>query len=157
MSDLPADPPAAYADAFLVETAASWVPYANDIPLMAGIGVRFRSVHEIWARGGYMPTGDDRRLGFGLAGYRAVLRPAHVLRPFLGGYVAGLPESCVHDDAGRPSCTRDRLFIFSAVGGVRVEPVPWVGFSASLSLGVDSYPNPFGMIELGVTFALPLS
>lgn len=56
-----------------------------------------------------------------------------------------------------PSCVPPPLFIFSATGGVRFEPVPWLGFSAALLLGVDSYPNPFGMVELGVTFVLPWS
>jgi hypothetical protein len=154
----PSAPPAAeHADAFLVDTASAFVPYANDVPLMAGIGVRLAGVHELTVRVGYMPTGDDVRLGFGVLGYRAALRPGKLVRPVLGGFIAGLPESCVHDAAGDPSCTRDRLFIFSASGGVRFEPAPWLGITTSLALGMDSYPNPFGMVELGLTFALPLS
>lgn len=142
--------------AVLLEVAASFVPVANDVPLMAGIGVRANGIHEVWARVGYIPTGDDVGYGFGVVGYRAALRPGHVLRPVLGGFLAGLPASCGHDSLGRPSCAPDSLFILSATGGIRVEPVPSIGFSALLSLGVDSYPNPFGMVELATTFALPL-
>lgn len=154
----PVEPPtpAYVSEAIVVDTAAGWVPYANDVPLMVGLGVRFAAVHEIYARGGYMPAGDDVRLGFGLFGYRALLGPGRFVRPLFGGYVAGLPDSCVHDDRGNPSCTPVNLWILSGQGGVRLEPTPWLGISASLSLGVDSYPNPFGMIELGASFALPL-
>jgi hypothetical protein len=145
------------ADAVVVESVAGFVPYANDVPLMAGLGVRFAHVHEVFARGGYMPAGDDVRLGFGVFGYRAVLAPGRFVRPVFGGYVAGLPDSCVHDERGNPRCTPTNLWILSASGGVRLEPTRWLGIAAALSLGVDSYPNPFGMIELGLVFALPLS
>lgn len=146
-----------WSSAVLVDLAASFVPVANDVPLMVGIGVRAHDVHEVWARIGYIPVGDDVGHAFGVVGYRAALRPGRVVRPVVGGYFAGLPATCGHDAQGRPSCTPDPLFIFSAMGGVRVEPVPWLGVSGLLSLGMDSYPNPFGMVELAVTFALPLS
>lgn len=145
-----------YSHAVFAELASGFVPVANDVPLIAGIGVRVFDIHEVWARIGYMPVGDDVGHGFGVVGYRAVLRPGRVVRPILGGYFAGLPATCGHDAQGRPSCTPDRLFIFSATGGVRIEPRPWIGFSALLSLGLDSYPNPFGMVELASTFTLPL-
>jgi hypothetical protein len=154
---LGAAPPSDYADALVVESAAAYVPYANDVPLMVGVGVRLARVHELWVRAGYMPTGDDRRFGFGVLGYRAALRPGRFVRPVAGGFVSGLPETCGHDARGEPSCTRANLFIFSGVGGVRFEPAPWLGVSALLAAGMDTYPNPFGMIELGVSFAVPLS
>lgn len=138
------------------ELSAGYVPFANDVPLMLGIGVRASRIHEVWARLGYMPVGDDRRHAFGVIGYRAALRFGKVVRPVVGGYVAGLPATCGHDDHGRPKCSSDRLFIFAATGGVRFEPTPWIGFSALVSLGVDTYPNPFGMAELGVMVAPPL-
>jgi hypothetical protein len=78
-------------------------------------------------------------------------------RPVLGGLVAGLPTTCGHDSTGRRFCTSTPLFVFAATGGVRIEPTPWMGLSAVLSLGVDTYPMPFGMIELSQTFVLPLS
>ena len=145
-----------YKDALFVEAGTAFIPYANDVPLMISGGVRFAKLHEIWIRGGFMPTGDDVRLGFGAAGYRAVLRPGRVVRPFFGGLFAGLPETCSHDSLGNPTCTRDPIFIFAATGGVRFEPLPWLGVNLSLAFGLDSYPNPFGMVELGVSFALPL-
>lgn len=157
----PSEPPGAgspptWSSAVILELAEGFVPYANDIPLMVGAGLRFGDVHEIWARAGYMPVGDDVGHGFGCAGYRAALRPHKVVRPVFGGLFAGLPATCTHDAMGRPSCTSTPLFILAATGGVRIEPAPWLGFSAVLSLGVDSYPNPFGMIEIAQTFALPL-
>jgi hypothetical protein len=163
---LPAEPaahvapaaPAAhtFSDALFVEASVGFVPYANDLPLMISGGVRFAKLHEIWLRGGFMPTGDDVRLGFGAAGYRVVLRPGRVVRPLFGGLFAGLPETCAHDAAGNPTCDKTPIFIFAATAGVRFEPVPWLGLAASLSFGLDSYPNPFGMVELGASFALPL-
>jgi hypothetical protein len=151
----PGDAP--WSSAVFVELAASFVPVANDIPLMAGAGVRVRRIHEVWTRVGYIPVGgDDGGHGFGVVGYRAALRPGRVVRPILGGFLGGLPASCSHDSLGRPACTPDLLFILSANGGVRIEPLPWLGFSALLSFGIDSYPNPFGMVELASSFALPL-
>ena len=144
-------------DALLLDVAVGFVPVANDVPLILGVGVRVHAIHELWARTGYMPTGDDVGHAFGVLGYRAVFRPHTVVRPILGGYVVALPATCTHDDAGEPSCTPDAFFVLSATGGVRIEPVPWLGLFALLSLGIDSYPNPFGMIELGATWALPLS
>jgi hypothetical protein len=141
----------------MLELAESFVPFVNDIPLMVGPGIRFGDVHEIWMRVGYIPVGDDVGHAFGCAGYRAALRPNKVVRPVIGGLFAGLPATCGHDAEGRPSCTSTPLFILAATGGVRIEPVPWLGLSAVLSFGVDSYPNPFGMIEIVQTFALPLS
>ena len=146
-----------FANALFVEAGTAFIPYANDVPLMLSGGVRFADYHEVWLRGGYMPTGDDRTLGFGAVGYRAVFRPHRVVRPLLGGLVAGLPETCSHDAAGTPVCDKTPIFIFAAQGGLRLEPVPWLGVNASLAFGLDSYPNPFGMVELGVSFALPLS
>ncbi len=140
-------------DALFVDVAAGWVPVANDVPLILGAGVRFAEIHEVWARTGYMPTGDDVGYAFVVLGYRAVLRPHEVVRPVLGGYVVALPATCTHDAAGDPSCTSDALFVLSATGGVRIEPVPWLGFFALLSVGLDSYPNPFGMVELGATWS----
>jgi|GEM_PF-3199148 len=150
-------PARAWSSAVFVELSSSWVPYANDVPLMASVGLRFADVHEVWARAGYMPVGDDAGYGFGAVGYRAALRPRRAVRPLVGGLFAALPATCTHDDAGRPRCTSDPLFVLAATGGVRFEPVPWLGLSATLALGLDSYPNPFGMIELAATFALPLS
>ena len=150
-------PSSDYSDSFLVESAVAYVPYANDVPIMTGFGVRVAGVHEVWTRVGFMPTGDDVRLGFGVFGYRAVLRPGRFARPVFGGFVAGLPETCGHDASGEPTCIRKRLFIVSATGGLRLEPTRWLGVSTTLALGMDTYPNPFGMIELGLTFALPLS
>jgi hypothetical protein len=146
-----------WASAVLFELGEAFVPVANDIPLMAGAGLRFGGVHEIWARGGYIPVGDDGGYGFACGGYRAAFRPTKIVRPLAGGLFAGLPASCSHDDMGRPVCTPDVLFIWAAQGGVRIEPVRWFGFSAVLSFGLDSYPNPFGMIEIVQTFVLPLS
>jgi hypothetical protein len=145
-----------WANAVFIELASGFVPFANDVPLMVGIGVRAAGIHEVWARAGYMPVGDDIGHGFGAVGYRAALRPERLVRPIVGGLVAGLPATCAHDAQGRPRCARPPLFIFAAHGGVRLEPVPWLGFSALLSLGVDTYPNPFGMVELAASFALPL-
>ena len=150
-------PPPTWSDALFVETAVAFVPVANDVPWMLGVGARFAGIHEVWARGGYIPTGDDVRVGFGVIGYRAALRPGRVVRPMFGGLVAGLPETCTHDAQRRPTCVGTPLFIFAATVGVRVEPVPWLGLSTILTLGVDSYPNPFGMVELAVSFAWPLS
>lgn len=146
-----------YDEALMLDVAVGFVPVANDVPLILGAAVRFASVHEIFARGGYMPTGDDVSYGFGVLGYRAVLLPRELVRPVVGAYVAVLPATCTHDATGAPSCQPDAFFVFSAVGGVRIEPTRWLGLFALLSLGVDSYPNPFGMIELGATFAWPLS
>jgi hypothetical protein len=142
--------------AILVDVTSGFVPYANDVPIMPGAGLRVASVHEAWGRVGYMPNGDDVGHAFGVVGYRAVLRPDRVVRPFLGGLAAGLPATCGHDGAGRPDCTSKALFIFAATGGVRFEPAPWLGLSLALSLGTDTYPNPFGMVEAGVSFAIPL-
>lgn len=138
--------------AIFAELGAAFVPVANDIPLMLGGGVRFAKIHEVWARGGFIATGDDVRLGFGVAGYRVVLRPGRIVRPTFGAIFAGLPETCTHDAAGAPSCTKVPLFIFAATAGVRIEPTPWFGVAGVLTLGTDSYPNPFGMFELLVTF-----
>lgn len=144
-----------FSGAIFAEAAIGFVPYVNDAPMTAGIGVRVAGIHEVLARIGYMPTGDDIGHAFGVAEYRVALRPGRWLRPILGGYLAGLPATCGHEK-GRPSCTPDHIFIISATVGVRLEPRPWIGFSALLSLGMDTFPNPFGMIEVATTFALPL-
>jgi hypothetical protein len=52
----------------------------------------------------------------------------------------------------RPSRKTD----LRSTAAVRFEPTPWLGLSLMLSFGVDSYPNPFGMVELGVSFFIPL-
>lgn len=148
-------PERGYSEAVFVEAAVGFVPYANDVPLLLGAGVRIKRIHELWARAGYIPVGDDIGYGFGCGGYRAALRPGRRVRPVVGGLVAGLRATCSHDSAGRPQCEKTPLFIFAATAGVRIEPVPWLGLQAGLSVGVDSYPNPFGMLELGVSFALP--
>ena len=148
--------PAQWQDALVLETASGFVPFANDVPLMLGIGIRAASVHEVWARVGYMPTGDDVGHGFGCLGYRAVLPGYGIVRPVVGGLLAALPSTCGHDAFGRPTCEPEPLFIAAATGGVRLQLQPWFGVGLHASLGVDSYPNPFGMLELASTFALPL-
>jgi len=145
-----------YKTALFIEAGGAFVPFAIDIPLMAGGGVRFADVHEIWGRAGYIPTGDDAGLGFACGGYRVVLRPHKLVRPTFGLLTAGLPQTCTHDARRRPSCTETPLFIFAATAGVRFEPTPWLGISSILTLGTDTYPNPFGMMELDVSFAIPL-
>ncbi len=142
--------------ALVLDATTGFVPFANDVPIMLGAGVRLASVHELWGRFGYFPTGDDRKYVFGVLGYRAALRPDRVVRPVVGGLVAALPTTCTRDSLGQRTCEQAPLFIFAATGGVRFEPTPWLGLSAMLSLGVDSYPNPFGMAELGVSFFIPL-
>lgn len=139
-------------DALLLDLAVGFVPVANDVPLIVGVGVRIAAIHELFARTGYMAVGDDAGLAFAQLGYRAVLRPHAVVRPVIGGYLVALPATCTHT-----GCTPDAFFVIAATGGVRLEPVPWLGVFALLSLGIDSYPNPFGMVELGMTWALPLS
>jgi len=42
------------------------------------------------------------------------------------------------------------------LGNARFEPAPWLGLSLALSLGTDPYPTPFGMVEAGVSFAIPV-
>jgi hypothetical protein len=138
-----------------LEVSTAFVPLANDVPIMMGGGVRFARLHEVWARAGYMPTGDDVGLRFGVAGYRVALRPTSVLRPIFGGLVAGLPKACGHDAAGTRVCEDFALFVFAATAGVRLDPTPWLGLFVEVALGIDSYPNPFGMVEGGVTFAVP--
>lgn len=147
---------AAQRSAVLVDLTTGFVPYANDVPIMPGAGLRLADVHEIWGRLGYMPSGDDVGHAFGVGGYRLVLRPGRGVRPYVGALTAGLPATCGHDAGGRPDCSARALFIFAATGGVRFEPVPWLGFSLGLSLGTDTYPNPFGMVETGVSFAIPV-
>jgi len=144
----------AAADAF-VDLNAGFVPFANDVPLMLGAGVRLAQRHEVWVRAGWMPAGDDAGHAFALTGYRCVFRPDRLVRPFVGGLVAALPATCGHDSDGRPSCTSTPLFILSAVGGLRVALARTLELSAALMLGTDSYPNPFGMVELGATFFWP--
>jgi hypothetical protein len=145
-----ADPPLLFYD-----TAAGYIPFANDVPIMTGAGVRFADRHEIWARGGIFALGDDIRHGFGVGGYRAVFRRGRFFRPILGGLFAGLPDTCTHDRFDRPKCKPPPLFVFAALGGFRLEPARWFGIDLLLSLGTDTHPNPFGMAELGVTVSQP--
>ena len=152
-----AGPARTWADAVFVDVTTSFVPYANDVPIMVGIGVRFARCHELWARAGYIPVGDDRRYGVGSGGYRVALRPRKIVRPIFGGLVAAVPAICDHDAQGRTLCTPTPLFILAGTAGVRLEPVPWLGLFSALTIGTDSYPHPFGMVELGVSFAMPQS
>jgi hypothetical protein len=145
----------AQTSAVLVEASTGFVPYANDVPIMVGVGSRFLDVHEVWGRFAYMPNGDDVGHAFGVVGYHAVLRPGRVVRPMFGALTAGLPATCGHHANGTPDCTSKALFIFAATGGVRFEPERWMGLWLALSLGTDTYPNPFGMVETGVSFAIP--
>ncbi len=150
--------PSAWADRdVLIELNVGFVPVANDVPIMIGAGVRFDQRHEVWARIGWFTTGDDVNHPFGVIGYREVFRPGALVRPFVGGLIADLPATCGHDAQGTPSCSAPPLYVFSANAGVRIEPCPWLGLYAALMLGIDSYPNPFGLVELGVTFFLPFS
>jgi hypothetical protein len=147
-----------YTQALFVDVTVGFVPYANDVPLMLGAGIRFADIHELWARVGFIiGVGDDRGYTFGSAGYRLALRPHRLVRPIFGGLVAGLGATCTHDALGQPSCTATPLFIFAATGGIRLEPVPWFGVFTQLTFGTDTYPNPFGMLEVGLSFALPQS
>jgi hypothetical protein len=134
------------------EIATGFVPVANDVPILIGIGLRFARMHELWARAGTMPTGDDVGLRFGVGGYRIALRPDAVVRPIFGAFVAGLPDACGHDANGRRTCEGFPLLVFAGTAGVRLEPVPWFGVFAELALGLDSYPNPFGIVQLGLSF-----
>ncbi len=144
-------------NAFLVELSTGFVPEANDVPMMLSAGLRLAGAHEVWVRGGYMPTGDDAGLGFFALGYRVVLRRDRWLRPILGGLGAVLPEQCTHDAERRPTCDRVPLFVVAATAGLRIEPVRTLGFYAQVALGMDSYPNPFGMAEAGMTVVLPFA
>jgi len=94
--------------AVFVELAVGFVPVANELPLMAGVGVRLADIHEIWARAGYMPIGDDIGRGFGVAGYRVALRPRRFVRPVFGALFAALGTTCGHDTAGRRAASHHR-------------------------------------------------
>lgn len=52
-------PPPAWSRALFVEASTAFIPHANDVPLMLSAGLRLASIHELWVRGGFMPTGDD--------------------------------------------------------------------------------------------------
>lgn len=137
------------------DVTTGFVPVANDFPIMIGAGLRFARIHEVWARAGSMPTGDDVGLRFGVGGYRLALRPDAIVRPIFGGLIAGLPNACGHDASGKRTCEGYPLVIFAATAGLRVEPKPWVGIFAEIALGVDSYPNPFGIVQVGISFFVP--
>lgn len=77
------------------------------------------------------------------------------IRNVLGVLIGGMATTCGHNMYGRPTCSPTPLFIFSGTAGVHFEPVPWLGIATTLVLGTDTYPNPFGMLELAVSFALP--
>ena len=152
-----AQPPAIHTPhpTLFADVLTAFVPYANDVPVMMGGGVQVALRHEIFAHVGLFPTGDDRGYGVAEIGYRYATRPGKWLRPLFGGRIAAVPATCGHDDVGRPQCVAQGLFIFAASVGLRVEPQPWIAVSSSLSIGVDSYPNPFGMVDVGLTFPLP--
>ena len=144
-----------FTDAVFADATAVFIPYANDLLLMIGAGVRIAGIHELWARAGYIALGDDTRYGIGSGGYRVALRPQRMVRPVLGALVAGEAATCDHDASGHPVCTPTALFILAGTAGVRIEPVPWLGLATAVALGTDSYPHPFAMLELGVSIALP--
>jgi hypothetical protein len=139
----------------LLDVSAGFVPIANDVPLMLSVGLQVLSRHEVWFRGGYMAVGDDKALGLLAAGYRFAMWPDQIVRPIFGGLAAWLPESCTHDHQGNPSCERVPLGVFAATAGVRFDVQPTLGIFVQLHLGIDTYPNPFGMFEAGITFVLP--
>jgi hypothetical protein len=147
--------PRTYRTAVFTEAAAAFIPYANDLVMMVGVGLRLAEIHELWARVGYIPIGDDTGYGVGSGGYRVAFRPRRIVRPLLGVLLAGESATCDHNMYGRPTCSPTPLFIFSGTVGVRLEPVPWLGIATTLAAGTDSYPHPFGMLELAVSFALP--
>lgn len=150
-----AAPGRTYRDAIFVETWLGFAPVFNDIIPMVGIGVRIADRHELWARAGYIPYGDDRTYGIGAGGYRVAFRPRRIVRPLLGVLIAGEAATCSHEADGHQSCKPDPLFFFAANVGLRLEPRPWLGFSAALSAGSDSLGYPFGDVEIGMSLALP--
>lgn len=151
-----AAPARTYRDALFVEALVGFSPIFNDVPLMVGLGVRVADVHELWARAGVFVNGWDIGYGIGAIGYRAALRPRRRVRPLVGAFIAGEPATCTGlTSAGHPMCHPDPLFYFAANGGLRLEPRPWLGVLSTLSIGVDSIGFPFGMIEVGMSLALP--
>lgn len=92
-------------------------------------------------------------LGYAIAavGYRAALRPRRLVRAF----IAREPATCTGIANGHPMCQRNPLFYFAANVGLRLEPRPCLGFLSTLSIGIDSIGFPFGVIEVGVSLALP--
>ena len=151
-----AAPQRTFRDAVFVEAFVGFSPIFNDVPLMLSVGVRIADVHEVWARAGFFANGWD--VGYAIAGvgYRAALRPHRIVRPLVGVLIAGEPATCTGiTSTGHPMCSPNPLFYFAANGGLRLEPRPWLGILSTLSIGVDSIGFPFGLIDLGVSFALP--
>jgi hypothetical protein len=141
--------------ALFVDVMTGFVPYANDVAVTVGVGLRIARRHEIYARAGLIPTGDDRGHGAGTIGYRIALRPDKIVRPLFGAVVLGVPQTCGHDAWGRPDCAAPPLFVFAGTVGLRIEPTSWLGLFSVLTIGVDTFPNPFGMVEAGLNFPLP--
>jgi hypothetical protein len=133
----------AFEQAVAVAGVARWVPNGGMVGARAS--VRFATNHELLVevtKVGW--RADDYVSVFG--GYTYVGRPQSVVRPYLGpllGYVAST--------TGAPS-------FFSAVGvlGLRVEPIPVLGFFAEGFLGYISV-NPMLVAALGggIQVALP--
>lgn len=123
---------------------------------MLSIGVRIADIHEVWARGGFFANGWDVGYTLAAVGYRAALRPRRLVRPLVGALIAGEPATCTGiSPTGHPMCSRHPLFYFAANAGLRLEPRPWLGILSTLSIGVDSIGFPFGLIDFGVSLALP--
>ena len=153
--ETPAAPARTWRDAVFVEALVGFSPIFNDVPLMVGLGVRIADIHEPWARAGFFANGWDVGYAIAAVGYRAALRPRRLVRPLVGAFIAGEPATCTGIANGHPVCHPTPLFYFAANGGLRLEPRPWLGFLSTLSIGIDSIGFPFGMIEVGVSLALP--
>ncbi len=151
-----AAPTRTFRDAVFVEAFVGFSPIFNDVPLMLSIGVRIADIHEVWARAGFFANGWDVGYAIAAVGYRAALRPHRLVRPLVGFLIAGEPATCTGiSPTGHPMCSSEPLFYFAANGGLRLEPRPWLGILSTLSIGVDSIGFPFGLIDFGVSFALP--
>lgn len=151
-----AAPARSFRDAVFVEAFVGFSPIFNDVPLMLSLGVRIADIHEVWARAGLFANGWDVGYTIAAVGYRAALRPRRRVRPLVGALIAGEPATCTGiSPTGHPMCSPHPLFYFAANGGLRVEPRPWLGILSTLSIGVDSIGFPFGLIDFGISLALP--